>query len=143
MRYSDKLNLEISVPKELMDIYLPKLLIQPIAENAIVHGIEEKIDTGTVTVSARMENEELLIEVKDDGVGMSREAVRKILDSSNDIKSGGHTIIGIFNVNKRIQMYYGKKYGLQIQSKIGEGTTVRLRLAAYREPPDTERKHLI
>ncbi len=143
MRYSDKLNLEISVPKELMDIYLPKLLIQPIAENAIVHGIEEKIDTGTVTVSARMENEELLIEVKDDGVGMSREAVRKILDSSDDIKSGGHTIIGIFNVNKRIQMYYGKKYGLQIQSKIGEGTTVRLRLAAYREPPDTERKHLI
>lgn len=144
MRYSDKLTLTISVPEELMDIYLPKLLIQPIAENAIVHGIEEKIDEGTVSVTAREEKGDLIIEVRDDGVGMSHEAIHRILNSNDDIKAkGNHTIIGIFNVNKRIQMYYGKKYGLQIQSKIGEGTLVRLRLAAWREPPDLEHKHLI
>ena len=145
MRYSDKLHLKISVPEELMGIYLPKLLIQPIAENAIVHGIEEKIDEGTVSISAWLENEIFFIEVKDDGVGMSEETVRKILDSSDDIKakSNGHTVIGIFNVNKRIKMYYGEKYGLQLQSKIGVGTIVRLRLAAYYEPPNIDKKHLI
>ena len=139
VRYCDKLDVEIIAPESVMDIYLPKLLIQPIAENAIVHGIEEKIDRGNVCVEIQEQNGDLVIEVRDDGVGMSRELVQQILSAEEEVRSGSRAIIGLYNVNKRIQLYYGKKYGLEIHSEPDIGTTVILRLEAHREPPDESR----
>ena len=139
VRYCDKLDVEIIAPESVMDIYLPKLLIQPIAENAIVHGIEEKIDRGNVCVEIQEQDGDLIIEVRDDGVGMSRELVQQILSAEEEVRSGSRAIIGLYNVNKRIQLYYGKRYGLEIHSEPDIGTTVTLRLAAHREPPDESR----
>lgn len=139
VRYCDKLDVEIIAPESVMDIYLPKLLIQPIAENAIVHGIEEKIDRGSVCVEIQEQNGDLVIEVRDDGVGMKRELMEKILSAEEEVRSGNRAIIGLYNVNKRIQLYYGKEYGLDIHSEPDIGTTVILRLEARRDPPNENR----
>ena len=108
-------------------------------ENAIVHGIEEKLDSGTVRIWAEMDGtRDVLIRVEDDGVGMSPETLQRILRNTQDTGYRGRPHIGVANVDKRIRMYYGEGYGLEIQSELGKGTRVTLRIKALREPPDAE-----
>ena len=121
------------------NIDVPKLLIQPIVENAIIHGIEEKMDSGTVRVWAEMDGEDdVLIQVEDNGVGMSEETLRRIRNDTQDTGFRGRVHIGMANVDKRIRMYYGEGYGLEIHSALSKGTKVTMRLKALREPPDSE-----
>lgn len=138
-RYSDRLTAILDVDESFYDIDVPKLLIQPIVENAIVHGLEEKIQGGTVRVWAELDGEmDFLIHVEDDGVGMSPETQARVLSGERqDFRKKPH--IGVYNVHRRIQLYYGKNYGLEIQSKPGEGTRVTMRIKALREPEDVFR----
>ena len=136
-RYGDRMSSFIEIDEELLDYYIPKLIVQPILENAVVHGIEEKIDDGMVNIKAWLETgtdgDDLYISVEDDGVGMTEETILQILNEDESIKKQGHTSIGIVNVNKRIQMIYGKNYGLMIQSSLGSGTKMTIHIKARRD----------
>jgi len=136
VRYGDKMTVLFDVAPGLMDYYIPKLLIQPILENAIVHGVEDKLEDSTITVTIGQEGaEELRIIVEDDGVGMTQEAIEKILSNSGREKRN-HTSIGVNNVNRRIQMIFGREYGLIVQSELGAGTKITLRMKPLITPED-------
>ena len=125
-RYSDRLTTVLDIDPAFYEIEIPKLLVQPIVENAIVHGIEAKVDSGTIRIWAeRTGQTDLLIHVDDDGVGMTEEACARIL-SEKEGRDRAH--IGVYNVHRRIQMHYGEGYGLTIHSAPGVGTRVTLRL---------------
>lgn len=139
-RYRDKMVAEIEIDESLMSLYIPRLLIQPILENAIVHGIEEKLDKGHILVAARREDEELYIQIMDDGVGMTEETMSHILREDYSMKKSGHTSIGVVNVNRRIQMIYGKNYGLLVQSVLGAGTKITIHIPAREEEQEEVKK---
>ncbi len=124
MRFGDKIHLEVDVPEHLVKCTVFKIMLQPIVENAITHGILEKDDeTGTITVKAWDENDDLLISVTDDGVGMDESTLASILSSER--KDGGY---GLRNINERIKLLHGRDYGLRFKSCAGKGTTVTIRL---------------
>lgn len=139
-RYRDKMVAEIEIDESLMSLYIPRLLIQPILENAIVHGIEEKLDKGHILVAARREDEDLYIQIMDDGVGMTEETMSHILMEDYSMKKSGHTSIGVVNVNRRIQMIYGKDYGLLVQSVLGAGTKITIHIPAREEEQEEVKK---
>lgn len=121
-----ELNIEASVRKQEYKIL--SLLLQPIVENAFIHGLEEKKEKGTIIIDILENDECLIVKVKDDGVGIEPEKLEKInhklaLSEENNGKS-----IGMINVNQRIKINYGKQYGLSIESEFGKGTTVTLSL---------------
>lgn len=121
MRYLEKLSFNIDVPDHLMTAQVPKLLLQPLVENAIYHGIKPKESPGTITVEGYAEDEYLILEIADNGVGMTETQLENILQSKPT--SGG---IGISNVHNRIRLIFGEKYGLSYASTLGMGTAVRI-----------------
>lgn len=124
MRYADKFTYEISAEPGVERCRTIKLILQPIVKNCIYHGIKKKRGTGKITIRAYRREQNLIIEVSDDGCGMPEEICRKILSDeieSEDISGSG---IGVKNVNERIQLRFGKKYGLSYSSEEGVGTTV-------------------
>lgn len=124
-RYEDKLEYEIHFDKDVLRYLVPKLIIQPLVENAIYHGIHAKRGGGKVTISAKVENDKIYFCITDNGIGMTAEKVQEIrglLESKNDKNVvGGY---GTFSVNERIKLTFGSEYGLKYNSIYGEGTTV-------------------
>jgi two-component system sensor histidine kinase YesM len=136
MRYRDIMDYEIEVDQEVLDNTILKLILQPLVENAVYHGIKNKRQGGAITVRAKRKNEsEVLLEVEDDGIGFTPEKLARIQavvnDDSGDIRleSG----FGIDNVNKRIKLYYGRQYGLSIKSAPNTGTCVSLVIPAIKD----------
>ncbi len=136
MRYRDILDFKIEVDENVAENTILKLILQPLVENALYHGIKNKRRKGTINVRARRKGEdEILLEVEDDGIGFTPEKLARLRaeldDDSGDIKleSG----FGIGNVNKRIRLYYGKPYGLSVQSEYTTGTCVTLVIPAKME----------
>ena len=136
MRYRDILDFKIVVDEDVSENTILKLLLQPLVENALYHGIKNKRRGGTITVRARRRNrDEVLLEVEDNGIGFMPEKLAQLRaeleDTSGDIKleSG----FGIGNVNKRIRLYYGEPYGLSIESEYAAGTCVTLVIPAKGE----------
>ena len=103
-------------------------MLQPIIENAIFHGIESLGKPGIITLSAYSKDNDLYIEILDNGIGMDEIKVAKLLSSTNSDNKSGFNNIGIANVNDRLKMYYGNDYGLRIESKVGLGTSVTLKI---------------
>jgi two-component system sensor histidine kinase YesM len=133
MRYRDILDFKILIDEDVTENTILKLILQPLVENALYHGIKNKRQKGLISVRARRKGEdEILLEVEDDGIGFTAEKLAQLRaeldDDSGDIKleSG----FGIGNVNKRIRLYYGKPYGLSIQSQYATGTCVTLVIPA-------------
>ena len=122
VRFGGKLNIIYNIPERL-DCSLPPLLLQPIVENAVKHGIFEKVEGGTVNITVLDNEAETKLIVEDNGLGMDE----KVLESLFDNKSHS-TGIGLKNVNNRLKNKYGKDYGLIIKSKLGYGTTVSMRI---------------
>ena len=135
VRYGDRMSIRFQVEDEVKDCYIPKLLIQPILENAIVHGVEDKIEKGSIIIRIYQKNKELYVVVADDGVGMTQEAMETLIGAEPSSKFG-HTSIGVSNVNRRIQAVFGKEYGLMIQSQLGVGTTITLHMKTLETMPD-------
>ncbi|MBD7908420.1 sensor histidine kinase [Sporosarcina gallistercoris] len=125
-RYGDKLKYEIHCDEAVKDIEMPKLIVQPIAENALYHGIRGLSDGGVISISAVSEGDDLVLIVHDTGDGYDVEAVN---DAGANVttKLGG---VGIRNVDERIRLYYGEEYGVRVHSSKTEGTTVRIHLAS-------------
>lgn len=135
VRYGDKMSVQFHVEEEISHCFIPKLLIQPILENAIVHGVEDKLEESIIEIHIYHEGEELFVIVEDDGVGMDQHAIEMILSDDAESKQG-HTSIGVKNVNRRIQMVFGKDYGMQVQSVLGAGTKITLRMKLLSAPVD-------
>lgn len=136
MRYRDILDYRIEVDPAAADNTILKLILQPLVENAIYHGIKNKRQGGTITVRAQQTDAgEVLLQVEDDGIGFTEEKLAQIQaelnDESGEIKM--ESGFGIGNVNKRIRLYYGKPYGLSVASEPSSGTRVTLVIPAIRD----------
>lgn len=123
-RYKDQFTYSIEVEEHLLDYLTVKIIIQPFLENALYHGIEYMVDQGHICIRVYDKNENICIEIKDDGVGMSPEKLAHI----QKLKDSNETGIGIRNVHQRIQVYFGKEYGVNIESELDEGTTILIRI---------------
>jgi two-component system sensor histidine kinase YesM len=109
---------------------VPKLILQPIVENAIVHGIEPMVEPGRIDIFADVQGEDLVIRVTDNGVGIPAEKLSLIFEQQEMTGPDAHTNIGVRNVHRRIKLYYGDQYGVVIESREGVGTQVTLRMPA-------------
>lgn len=117
-RFEDKLNIVIDIDPDLKDLKIPVFTIQPLVQNAIIHGLLPKDNGGTITVTAVKTNDELNICVSDNGIGIEKSELDKIFCSGYGKGLG----IGISNVNERLILLYGEKYSLKIESVYNQGT---------------------
>jgi two-component system sensor histidine kinase YesM len=127
-RYEDKFDFSLSTDEEVLSCMVLKLMLQPLVENAIYHGIKERRGHGSIQVEARRRDGMLVMRVSDDGVGMSParlEEVKALLASSSP-HGEGLAGYGIHNVHERIQLSFGNRYGLRFQSAPDRGTTVEI-----------------
>lgn len=136
MRYRDILDFNIEMDEAVANNTILKLILQPLVENALYHGIKNKRQGGTITIRAKQKNEnEILLEVEDDGIGFTAEKLAQLKteldDDSGDIRM--ESGFGIGNVNNRIRLYYGKKFGLSVRSEYNTGTCVTLVIPAKNE----------
>ena len=140
MRFKNKFTSEIRADGEALGCETVKLVVQPIVENAIYHGMEYADGDGEILVWAHIEGEDLYIDVTDNGPGMRQEQVERLLreDGGPAAPSRGGSGIGLRNVHQRIQLTYGKPYGLEIESEPDEGTTIRIHLPVRRPGGDGE-----
>lgn len=129
VRFGDRIQSSLDFDPQIMKIMIPALTLQPLIENAIIHGLEKKVEGGWIKISGHLEGDEIVITVKDTGVGVPMEHIHSIFSAGKRTKPHGHTTgLGIINVHKRIQHHFGRNYGLEIISKVGEGTSCRIRL---------------
>jgi len=130
-RYASRFDMTIDVEEELMEWYIPKLLIQPLVENAFYHGLEMKQGKGKLSVAIGREESHVKVVVTDDGLGMSPERLLRLRQSLDDGKqrlSQDEKSIGLANVFARIGLYFGSPYTMHIDSRPGEGTEIVLLL---------------
>lgn len=123
-RYEDRLQYEIDVDPSVMDFRIPPLIIQPLVENAVVHGVEDKVDGVQVAVSIRRLEEMLEVSVKDNGMGMKPERLEEVKESIMASDESEKNRIGLRNVYQRLVLTYGEEHGLNIESRYGEGTLI-------------------
>ncbi|NNV03170.1 MAG: sensor histidine kinase [Brevibacillus sp.] len=131
MRYKNKFTYEITAQDEVLPCKTLKLLLQPIVENAIYHGIEPLADQGRITVSAERSDGDILFRVRDNGLGIPPHVLEQI--GSGQIKSKDGSGVGIKNVHERIRLFFGEAYGLSIESDEETGTTVTIRIPMITE----------
>lgn len=127
-RFQGRLKVFHMIQENLMNLVVMKMLLQPLVENAIYHGIEPKTEKGSIFVGARLENEDLILTVKDNGVGISKEKLDKIREKLQKDTFDTSRHVGIINTHARIRLMYGEKYGLWIDSNEADGTSVFIRI---------------
>ena len=125
-RYRDIMEFEIRIPKELEGVMVPKLTLQPLAENALYHGIKNKRGKGKIFIEGFDLGEDMMLRVTDNGQGMTPERLKEVQDA---ICTGERAGFGLAAVSERIALYYGAGYGLRISSIEGEGTVIEVYLA--------------
>lgn len=131
MRYKDKMEFQIEVDPSILHIPLIKLVLQPVIENAIYHGLKYKESKGLLLVKGFMKNDNAVLQVIDNGVGMDEETLTHIYERHKvNYQSNG---VGVYNVQKRLQLYYGNEYGITYESKKGEGTTATITIPGRQE----------
>lgn len=131
MRYKDKLEYDIQVEPEILKCRVAKLILQPLVENAIYHGIKYKEGKGNILVEGFRRDDELILKITDDGIGMTEEQVSKLFRKKETDKRKNS--VGVRNVHERIRLYYGKEYGLTFESQKGVGTKVEIHIPYERE----------
>ena len=131
MRYKDKLEFQIEVDSSILYIPLIKLVLQPIIENAIYHGLKYKESKGLLIVKGFMKDGNAVLQVIDDGVGMDEETLAHIYDKHKvNYHSNG---VGVYNVQKRLKLYYGEDYGITYTRELGKGTTATITIPGRQE----------
>lgn len=132
IRFPGKFRFCTEIAPEALPVQVPKLMLQPLVENAIIHGFEDG-SSGTVTVSAHLSGTELVVTVRDDGQGMPEESLRRF--EERNPKQSGH--LGLRNVDTILRLHYGQSCGLQFLPVKGRGTGIRIRLPIIREGGDS------
>lgn len=137
MRYKNKFTYTIDAKDDVLELASLKLMLQPLVENAIYHGMEFMDGDGEILIKAWRSGDDLFMSVSDNGLGMTQEQVDRLFRASDHVPSGRGSGIGVKNVNERIKLYFGTGYGLEIQSEPDEGTVVTAHLPAvpYKESP--------
>ena len=126
-RFGDRIRYHIFVEEDLQGCYILPLLMQPIVENSIIHGLESKEGVGTIRIEVRRRDENVVISIEDDGLGIPEERLRKMRESMNSHhERGSH--IGVSNVHQRVKLRYGEAYGVRIDSVSGQFTRVEILL---------------
>ncbi len=133
VRYQDILQYDIQVEEELYKYLIPKITIQPLVENALYHGIKNKRGAGKIIISGRQEEDHFSILIEDNGIGISKERLSQVRAGVKNKVSTGKDIYGLYNVNERIHLNFGEKYGIIIESTYGEGTVVSVILPYMQE----------
>ena len=126
-RFGERIQYEIDMDPEMEHIRILPLILQPIVENSIVHGLEVKEGIGHIRISISRKDSDLLVVVEDDGVGMEKEQLEALRSNMNRRNENG-THIGMQNVHQRIRLRYGENYGLELDSASGVGTKVKIRI---------------
>ncbi len=129
IRYKNHFTVVFEEDESVDDCCMVKLVLQPILENAINYGVGDMDGDGEIRVTGRQEDGTVILSVSDNGVGMTQEEVHLVLSDSSRIHKHGSGV-GLVNVNNRIQILFGKEYGLSVESEPDEGTTVAIRIPA-------------
>ena len=139
MRYQDKLEYEIEAEPDIRKEETVKLVLQPVVENAIYHGIKYKDGKGLIQIRGFREGGDIILQVEDDGRGMDQDTLEHIFEKHvRDTKSNG---VGLQNVHERIRLYYGAAYGLSFESEPGKGTVVTIRLPGGKGEVDEQKEN--
>lgn len=133
LRYGSQLDYELRIPQELLPLYTVKLILQPLVENAIYHGIKESDAPGLITITARRTGDVLELLVADNGMGIPPDRLAMLQADLRRGLSVSDEGYGIFNVNERIRLYFGADYGLTLESEYLHGTTATARLPCITE----------
>lgn len=161
-RYGNRFESHINMDECLRKVKIPKLTLQPIVENAIVHGLEGKIENGCINIICSISGNNIKIVVSDDGIGMPEDVTAMLnslfqpqhreagkddetaasLDVRSDAESIGekHTHIGLINVDRRIKLYYGQEYGIFVTSDLGSGTSVSVTFPMKQSCDDNQKQ---
>ena len=139
IRYKDAFSVTFDVDPDLEKYCAVKLTLQPILENSINYGVDPMDDCGEIMIRVKKEEDLLILSVEDNGIGMSEEEVSLLLTDSNRKRKHGSGV-GLVNINNRLQILFGKEYGLLIESEPDEGTRVSIRIPAI---PYTEENRKI
>ncbi|MCQ1581373.1 histidine kinase [Streptomyces parvus] len=127
-RFGERLSVTLQVAPEVLPVALPFLCLQPLVENAVKHGLEGAVTRSRITISALDAGSEAEVVIEDDGTGMDPERLRQILRGEGGVSTG----IGLLNVDERLRQVYGDDYGLVIETGVGAGMKITLRLPKYR-----------
>lgn len=136
LRFDYEIYLSVNIPPEILTQKIPKMSLQPIVENAIYHGIEQMAEDTNIYIKGFVEKEDCIIEITDAGKGMSEEEVDRLLKKiSGEIETSGGSGngIGLKNVQDRIKMNFGDKYGIEIASKLECFTKIKVRIPMQEE----------
>ena len=128
MRFKNQFTYEVQMQPGIEYLKVIKLIVQPIVENAIYHGMDGMYGDGEILIRAYTEGSDLYISVQDNGMGMRPEQAEALLDYTKEIKTSKGNGLGVRNVHERIQLYFGKEYGVIIKTVVDEGTEVLLHL---------------
>jgi two-component system sensor histidine kinase YesM len=115
--------------EDALECAVPRLSLQPIVENCIIHGLASMEEYGHIFIKAELENGVIVFTVKDDGIGVTEEKIAEVMGRTPDDTSVGIGI-GVSNVNRRMQLLYGPEYGIQMSGAPDQGTTTLLRIPA-------------
>lgn len=129
-RFQGKIEVFYFLPEEIMNVPVPKMILQPLVENAIYHGLEPKEGKGNLFIGGRIERNDLILTIKDDGVGIDpgkKKEIEELLEAEI-LDTSRH--VGILNTHARLRLQYGASYGIRIESVQMDGTTVTLRIPA-------------
>ena len=133
-RYQDIMDYELDFEEGILDYHIQKLTLQPIVENALYHGIKNKRGKGLIKVTGRLDGKDIVFEVEDNGIGMKEDelaGLRELIENPKEIDltpNDSHKGFGMANVEQRLEMHYGEKYGMSVESTYMEGTTVTVRI---------------
>ena len=133
MRFQERIIFLVEIPEELYEYYIPKLVIQPLLENAILHGVSVRKDTGMIAVTGTEDETSVYLTVKDNGIGMPQQIIGQLKVMGKDSFSEEKKHIGIFNIQQRLRLLYGEEYGLTIELLKPSGTAVTIRIPKIRE----------
>ena len=130
LRFNDEFDYEINVDEEILSYYTLKFILQPIVENAMKHGIEKVERKGIISILGKQLDNEIVFVIKDNGIGISEEQIKilkECLNDNNYLKDGSSNI-GLMNVHQRIKLFYGDEYGIEVESKFMEKTSVLIHI---------------
>ncbi len=133
VRYGDQFDIRYEINPEIRSIRILKLLLQPIVENAIIHGLHERETRGMIQVTGSTHHNHCLIVIHDNGRGMNPEILRTLLEATDPKVHESFSGIGLKNVHERLRLNYGAPYGITIESEQNRGTTVTVSMPILRE----------
>ncbi|WDM23053.1 sensor histidine kinase [Paenibacillus polymyxa] len=137
-RFRDRIRFDLHFDASVLQQQIPALTIQPFIENAFLHGVADMEDGAIIALTLSRANEDVQIEISDNGKGMTEETRLSVLRLEDEVESGSSTGLGMQNVFRRLQLFYGKEGMVEISSSAGRGTTITIRIPVKKESEQTD-----